>query len=354
MQRVRVIPFNQLSPAEATLWDEWQAAQRVLASPYFCRPFLGQFAALGYPVEVAIVEQGGEPIAFFPYQRSRGNIATPVGGALSDFHGIIGKPERTINLLPILQASQLRAWDYQSVPVEQAHGETAALLHHSHFLDLSNGFPAYCKLKKSAGSETVEKTQRKERAFAREHRLAFEFHNSDPQLLQLLIRWKLKQNIELGVVTPLSCPRTQELLSRILQESEPAFGARLSVLRVDEQPAALSYSLVTPTTAHCWFLGFDEQYARYSPGLIQLLKLAEAFANRGVGSLHLGKGNERFKTSLATGHILLMEGVIGPPSTSLVALQLWHSIKQRVKSSPLATAVKLLRPVREWFRHGRK
>lgn len=354
MLNVRVISFADLTSADCARWDEWQAAQTTLDSPYFCREFIAAFAIHVSPVEVVIVENDGEPVAYFPYQRSRWNIAQPVGGALSDFHGIIGKPSRQFDLLRILAAAGLTAWDYQSVPVEQAQGETAALLHHAHYLELTAGFAAYCQARKKAGSETVEKTQRKERALARQHCVRFELQNNDPRLLQQLIQWKQRQNVELGVVTPLGCSGTATVLKHFLETRAEQLSARLSVLWIGDKPAAVSYSLVMPRTAHCWFLGFDENFSRSSPGLILLLKLAEALAAEGIQRLHLGKGNERFKTSLATGHLFLMEGVIGNWSPTLLLLQGWQRAKQRVKRSPLSAAIRLLRPVREWFTHGGK
>jgi CelD/BcsL family acetyltransferase involved in cellulose biosynthesis len=189
---------------------------------------------------------------------------------------------------------------------------------------------------------------------ARLHRVRFELHNDDPKLLQQLICWKQRQNVELGVVTPLGNPETAAVLKHILETGTERFSARMSVLWVDDEPAAISYCLTMPGTAHCWFLGFDEKFSRSSPGLILLLKLAEEFSRRGVKRLHLGKGNERFKTSLATGHLFLMEGVMGYWSLTLMLLQSWRRAKYRVKQSPLQAGIRLLRPVREWMTHGRK
>ena len=49
---------------------------------------------------------------------------------------------------------------------------------------------------------------------------------------------------------------------------------------------------------HVWFPTYDPALAKYSPGLVLWLELARAAADLGLWQFDLGKGQERYKTSL--------------------------------------------------------
>ncbi len=353
MPEVRTLRFAELSPGDLACWDAWQRADSTLDSPCFRPEFLAVADQVMGPVEVAVIHEQGEPLAFLPYQRSCFGVARPVVSGMNDFHGLIAPCGTQIDLQQLLRGSGLVAAEFQCVPASQHNlVQDHWQKHESHYLDLADGFAAYCKARKSVGSETVEKTLRKGRRFEREQNARFELRAPSELPLKLLLEWKNKQHAELGVVTPLQSPATQRLLEGFLRTKTERFEAFLSVLWGDDLPAGIAYILRSGPTAHCWFLGYDEQFARSSPGLLLLLKIAEALAAEGVTRLHLGKGNERFKTSLASGQVLVAEGMAGETSLALSCLEAWRLTKQWVKRSPLAIGVRMLRPLRKWWTYG--
>ena len=58
--------------------------------------FTQAVAAVRGDVEVGVLEERGEPVGFFPFQRSRRNVARPVGGKMSDFQGLIAPQRRSL------------------------------------------------------------------------------------------------------------------------------------------------------------------------------------------------------------------------------------------------------------------
>ena len=72
-------------------WSQIQRDNEELASPYFRPEFTQAVASVRGDVEVAVLEDHGEIVGFFPYQRGRGGVARPVGGRLSDFQGVVAR-----------------------------------------------------------------------------------------------------------------------------------------------------------------------------------------------------------------------------------------------------------------------
>lgn len=353
MPGFRTCRFADLSPGELACWDAWQRATPELESPCFRPEFLAVADEIAGPAEVTVVLEDDQPVAFFPFQRSRLGVAQPVISGMNDFHGLIAPADTRIDLRQLLRGSGLMAAEFHCVPVTQTDlVQPTWNKQASPFLDLAGGFAAYCRERKQAGSETVEKMLRKGRRLSREERVRFELRAPAELPLQTLLAWKNRQHADLGVLTPLQSPTTQRLLSRFVETRSDYFEAFVSVLWINDVPAAIGYVLKSGPIAHCWFIGYDETFSRFSPGVVMLLKIAESLAEEGVTKLHLGKGDERFKTSLASGHVLLAEGMAGDRSVALSCLEAWRMTKQWVKRSPLAYGVRLLRPLRHWWTYG--
>ena len=90
--KVRLINGRAIDAPIRERWRQLQQANPALVSPYFCVEFTEAVAQTRADVEVAIIEESGAPVAFFPYQRSARSVAVPVGSFLSDYHGIICAP----------------------------------------------------------------------------------------------------------------------------------------------------------------------------------------------------------------------------------------------------------------------
>lgn len=57
----------------------------------------------------------------------------------------------------------------------------------------------------------------------------------------------------------------------------------------------------TPSTLHWWIPSYNPAYSAYSPGARFLLELAGAAAEHGINRIDLGKGEERYKSSVRSG-----------------------------------------------------
>ena len=110
---------GRLTLRDRELWSRFQREDPALESPYFRPEFTLAVAAVRRDVEVAILRQDGDTMGFFPFQRRGRGPAKPVGGRLSDYHGVIARRGATWNAAELVRACQLAAWDFDHVPISQ-------------------------------------------------------------------------------------------------------------------------------------------------------------------------------------------------------------------------------------------
>src|SRR4051794_17226783 len=89
LMKVSLIPGHEISDDLARVWIGLQQTNPDLSSPYFHPEFTNVIAAVRHDVEVAVLEADGKIVAFFPFQREHPSIGGPVGGIISDYHGLI-------------------------------------------------------------------------------------------------------------------------------------------------------------------------------------------------------------------------------------------------------------------------
>lgn len=93
----------------------------------------------------------------------------------------------------------------------------------------------------------------------------------------------------------------------------------------------------TPTVWHYWFPAYDKQFAKYSPGLMLLLKLAERAPATGIATIELGKGMSLYKERLMNGRTILCRGSVELPSM----LKVKRSIRRHFWSLARAVVLKV-------------
>jgi CelD/BcsL family acetyltransferase involved in cellulose biosynthesis len=347
--------IDKLSLSEWQAWREIQATTAVYSSPYFRPEFAQAVAAVRGDVEVAILHHAGEIAGFFPFQRGRLNLGKPLGGKLSDYHGPLLRENVPLDARELLSACRLAAWDFDHlVGPTTAFEPYTTVCAGSPQLDLSEGFAAFVQSRKEAGSDTIPRSGQKLRKLIREiGPLQFTAEADDSAAFEQLLAWKSAQYERTGLADVFAFPWTLALLKKLRQHRGAAFSAPLSVLRAGDTLVAASLSLRSHGVLHVWFNGYNPELANYSPGLLFFLQLAEQAESLGVTAIDLGRGDERYKLSLATRSVMLCEGSVTCPSLGTWLRNGWRQARDWVNDSPLkqtaALPAKLIKPVREWF-----
>lgn len=354
MLNLRCTAVTDLREADWRLWCELQRTEPLLESPYFRPEFAQAVASVRTDVEVAVLEQDGATVGFFPFQRGTLNIARPLAGKLSDYHGVIARPDLEFDAGWLVRKCGLAAWDFDHLVAQPALDRFVTSREESPYLDLSAGYDEYCAKRRAAGSDVVAKTNQKARKLAREvGPLTFEYDSSDETVFQTLLAWKSAQYLRTGLADVFAYDWTLALLRRLREQASPLLAAPLSVLRAGKRTAAIALSLESGGILHCWFVAYDPELAAYSPGQAFFLRFAQEAAARGIRKLDLGKGDERYKWSLATAGVPVWEGSVGTPSLALLLRSAWRRSRDWVSNSALrdraSLPTRLIQPVRHWF-----
>lgn len=351
--RVTVVEAATLDRAQIASWDAIRRSNPRLVSPYFCPEFTSAVAEVRNDVWVAILEEGGEIFGYFPFQRGRFGAGRPVGGKLSDYQGVIARPGAFWDAETLLRGAGLAFYEFDHLlasqtpfaPYQQRCAPSPAL-------DLSRGFEAYKRGRARAGSRRITEVERKARKLSREiGPLSFEPCSQDRVALQQVLSWKSEQCRRTGVPDFFALRWTRELVERILAHTESAFAGTLSTLYAGDRLVAAHLGMRSDRAWHWWFPGYDRAYAKYSPGAILLLAVAEAAAASGIPVLDLGKGEDAYKGSFADMETPLSEGCVHRASVGASLRQLQLTTEHLLRASPLLLPVRpLLRRVKQRLR----
>lgn len=357
MTQIRLTTAAGMTPEEWQAWSAMQLADPALASPYFRPEFTQGVASVRRDVEIAVLEEAGEPIGFFPFQRNRLNLGKPVGGKLSDYHGLIGSWGTITSASELIEACGLSAWDFDhllATPPFENHVREAAP---SRWIDLSAGYEAYAAERRAAGTEILKKTEQQTRKLERGHgELRFEAHTTSPEVMQQLREWKSAQYRSTGLADLFTYPWIVQLLEHFLANPRPHFSLELSALWCGDELLAAMLSLRSRNVVHSWFPAYSPAWQQYAPGLILFNLLAKTCQDRGFSLIDLGKGEERYKLSLSTPGPLLATGSIERPSLAILLRRGWRATRDLWQTSlhqnSPAKRDGWLQPLRNWLAHG--
>lgn len=353
MTKIYKIPAAELNRDQCAAWARRIPAQPGMDSPFFRPEFTRLVAAVREGVEVAIIEQDGVPAAFFPYQVEAGRVAWPVGGAASDFHGLVAADDFRIDAKEILRQCQLRAWHFNHLPPSQV----AFHKYHwpwveatSPYLDLSKGFEAYRISRKKAGTKEISQTLRKSRKAGREvGELRLQTHTADPQVLNTLFRWKMEQYRQWKVNNYLKPAWVRAMMERLVATQEEHFSGMLSALYIGDQLAAAHLGIRAGGVLHSWLPAYQKELYKYSPGLILLVLLAQQANSLGITRIDLGRGREEYKRRFMSGAFPLAEGSVDARPVTCTMRRCWYHAREVVRNSPLQQpARRLVRNIRAW------
>lgn len=354
VQVILTIP-DDLTTFAWQAWERWQSTQAELQSPYFTPEFTQAVSLVRDDVEIAQLFEAGELVGVLPFQRGAFNLGKPVGGKLSDYHGVIGAPGLALDPGQIVRDCFLGAWDFEHVPKSQVSFVPHAKCEgESPQLWLHEGFEHYCRDRKASGSDVVAKTWQKARKLERERgAVTLTVHDPSAEIFDLLVEWKRAQFARTGIGDVLASDWTIQLLKNLLASDSTALRGVMTVLRVDEKPVAICYSLRSRGVLHGWFTAYDRDFGAYSPGLILFLKLAEVAEREGITLIDLGKGDERYKQSLASSSCSMMEGSVTTNCLGVWLRARWRSTRTWLDQSAMKSMgglpEKIVAPLRKWI-----
>ena len=344
---------DRIPPDVRELWNCFRAKNVDLASPFFAPEFAEIVARAGCDIQLALIKISGETLGIFPFERRRLNLSGPVGRYLSDYHGLIANSGLKIDTRALLRACGLAAWDYAHVPTSQEAFSSSHREGHqrSPVIDLSNGYPAYVQERREAGTELLKKNGNLLRRLEREvGQLRFSTHCGDRDTLATLVKWKTEQFRRNGWRDLFSIPWVRSVIEQIHATQTFGFAGMLSTLHAGDRLVAVHFGMRSVSEWHYWFPAYDPSFSRYSPGVMLLLKMAEAAPSIGITKIDLGCGEHSYKWRLMNDYTPTASGSVEVACPLIFARRVWTPIAQApatarsiVGKSPIGAFIRELR-----------
>ncbi|SEF79859.1 Acetyltransferase involved in cellulose biosynthesis, CelD/BcsL family [Thermomonospora echinospora] len=309
--KITVIRPAELGASEIARWREIQQTDPELGNPFLAPEFTLGVARFRPRVRVAVVEEGDKVTAFFPYERGRAGIGHPVGFGLTDLQGIIAPPDLELDARRLLKECRLGVWDFNHL---LAHQSAFAPFHTVRrvepVMDLRDGFEAFITEARNAAPKTHKTVRYKERKLAREvGEIGYVFDCRDEAELTRLMAWKSDQYNRTGRTDRFARPWIVELVRHF---HRTGFGV-LSILYAGQRPVSAHFGLRDGAVMAGWFPAYDTRFAKYSPGMIGHLRLAQGCAEAGITEIAMGRGGKEFKEGLKGREIPIAEGRVALP-----------------------------------------
>lgn len=308
-----------------------QRSSADLLNPFLSPGFTLAVGRVRPDTRVAVLEDGRQLVGFFPFQLGRLRIALPLAPGVSDGQGIIHVPGLEWDPVELLRACRLDVWEFDHLlsaqlpsvqrATRQRVGSDCAYVtrRDSPIIDLSSGFEAYAEHQRRSTRRSFRTTLYKERKLGRELspvRITFAAHDKDA--LRLLLGWKSAQYRRTGRRDRFATGWIERLVWDLFDGDHAGCWGTLTALRAGDRIVAAHFGLRSANSLSCWFPAYDPELARYSPGLVLYLRMAEAAAGAGLDHLDLGKGDEIYKQWLKTGDLTVGEGALYRPSVAAV------------------------------------
>jgi CelD/BcsL family acetyltransferase involved in cellulose biosynthesis len=349
---VHLITADRMTQAERTAWAEIQRSEPAFESPYFRPEFTAAVATVRDDVEIGVVEENAVPVGFFPFQRSRGNVARPVGGIMSDYQGIIARPNVAWNPRDLLRGCRLSAWHFDHlIAAQDAFHRYHAATAESPYIDLSDGWEGYKTEQLTLHSDSYLQAEARRRQAQREAGpLRVEVNTADPAIFRQLLRWKSEQYRRNGLTDVVGFPWTAALLQRIAAMEGDDFSGMVSALYMGSVPTAILLSMRCRDVMHAWISTYRPSFSPLSPGIVLWHELLRILPQIGIRRIDLGKGSETYKQQLMSGATVVAEGSVDLRPVSRVARNQWRRTYQWARRTPMRRP--LLAPgrfIRTWI-----
>ena len=302
---------SELNASDLELWHSFQRATDALAGPFLTPEFACVMSEQRSDMRLAILEDGGKVVGFFPFERNAFGIGRAFCYGLSDMQAVVHTPGYEWDGMELLEACGLAAWEFDHLLAAQlrhfAPQEYSARM--SPVVDLTDGWETWIARKRA--SRRIARSREQERKLVREHGpLSFVVDSRDPRHLEQLMQWKSAQYRRTGRFDRFARRWLADGVRRLFETRTGKFCVELSVTFVGDRPASLCLSLRSNGILAGWFPVYNIDLAAYSVGTIHQRHLLMHAAGNGIKLFDCGAGEERYKQTFRDFDIGLARGLL--------------------------------------------
>jgi CelD/BcsL family acetyltransferase involved in cellulose biosynthesis len=110
---------SELDASDLELWHSFQRATDTLASPFLTPEFVSLMSEGRPDMKLAILEEGGQVVGFFPFERNALGIGRAFCYGLSDVQAVVHAPGYEWNGVELMEACGLAVWEFDHLISEQ-------------------------------------------------------------------------------------------------------------------------------------------------------------------------------------------------------------------------------------------
>ncbi|MEV6152917.1 GNAT family N-acetyltransferase [Nonomuraea sp. NPDC052129] len=307
--RVTLAHPRELGAPELSRWRALQEGHAAFDNPFLSPEFTITVGELRDMVRVAVLYDGPDIVGFFPFERHPMGIGKPVAAGLTDAQGLVHAKDLEIDPRRLIKQCGLSVYEFDHLVAGQPLIAGRHERHPSPIIDLREGHGPYTEFLRLHSGKTYKTTLAKSRKLQRDvGPIRHDYATTDPAPLHTLLGWKTDQYRRTGRTDRFAQQWIVELVERLLATQTEGFAGVLDMIYVNDLPMAGHFGLRTRTTLAGWFPAYDTHYAKYSPGLIHHLAMAEQAAGSGIQVIDMGRGEKEYKEKLKNGEFQVAEG----------------------------------------------
>ena len=348
--RARIVSIKDMTPQLILLWNSWACPDGRLVSPYLRFEFTETVARARGDVRIAILEDDGEVVGFFPHHKANGGVIRPVGAPMSDYQGVIAGDYRRIDLEALVRAlpGSSLVFDNWYCPLG-GRADARRERDGSVVVDLTEGAEAYFADRRALHKDQFKKADRRLRAARREFGdVRVELGDPKGSAFAALTRWKSEQYTTTGKLDVFGIDWVQSVLADLRRREGQEFSGLTASLWFGDRLAAVEFGLVAGDIYHSWFPAYAPELGRFSPGLLLLHGLFERAHERDLHRIDLGRGGAHYKKYYASYEVPLDQGRVLTPGLAAAGIRGWEMAETAARIMPQKLAELPVRVRRRW------
>lgn len=309
MLEIETLHPRALAEADLRIWRDMAAAEPAFRSPLLGPDFACAVGAMRDDARVAVIRRGGQALGFLPHHRRPGAMARPIGSPLSDYHGLVSRPDAGLAGAEVLRAADLTAYRYTGLV--DPHGvfcrtETKA----AHVIDLAGtDAEAYLEAVRAASPKKIKNWRRLDNKLEREvGAVTLVGPDYSREAFDQLIAWKREQLERTGVHDFLRPDWTRGLMLDLFQKRTGPFQGLMINLYAGGQLVAGHFGVRLDGVYHPWIASTNPAHGEWSPGQIFFMRAIAAMPGLGLHHYDLGPGHDHYKGAYALSQVQIGEG----------------------------------------------
>lgn len=310
---VETLHPSLLSAEDVALWRSLAAAQAEFANPLLGPDFTQAVGKVREDARVAVVRRAGQTLGFLPYHRRPGGLARPIGSPLSDYHGLVSRPEAGLDLAQVLRAADVSVFRYTGLidphGVFPAAPETDRT---AYVIDLTGTTAeAYLEAIRAESPKKIKNYRRLDNKLDREvGPVRLVAGDVSREAFNQLIDWKREQLARTGGHDFLRADWTRELMADLFTARDGDFRGLMINLYAGDMLVGGHFGVRLGAVYHPWIASTNPEHAAWSPGQIFFLRAIAAMPELGLTRYDLGPGHDHYKRSYGLNTVTIGEGAV--------------------------------------------